>query len=62
MKKILLIILLIINLITALNLTVDAQLIDTISKNHYYNEEIFHDKYLDIYNKCVLTDISDGLN
>jgi photosystem II stability/assembly factor-like uncharacterized protein len=37
-----------------------SQMIDTISKNHFYSNEIFDDKYLDLYNTWVLTDISGG--
>jgi photosystem II stability/assembly factor-like uncharacterized protein len=37
-----------------------AQLPDTLSQNHYYSNEIFPQKYLDIYNRWVLTGISGG--
>ncbi|MBL4715990.1 MAG: T9SS type A sorting domain-containing protein [Bacteroidia bacterium] len=39
-----------------------AQIIDTLTQNHYYSNEIISDDYLDIYNKWNLTDISGGIS
>ena len=52
----------IISILTASVWPAEAQLIDTIAKNHYYEEEIFSDKYLDIYNNWMLTDITGGFS
>ena len=51
----------ILSILTASILPAEAQLNDTISKYHYYGEEIFDYKYLDIYKDWVLTDISGGI-
>ncbi|MGW8316305.1 MAG: T9SS type A sorting domain-containing protein [Bacteroidales bacterium] len=53
------------SLISVLFITVNsgiyAQLTDTLSKNHYYSEEILQSKYLPIYNSWILTRISGGI-
>ena len=54
--------LIIISFLVFLLLPVKAQLTDTISQHHYYQDEIFDGKYLDIYNDWILKNISGGFS
>ena len=44
------------------SLRTEAQLPDSVTKTHYYDEEIFDSEYLDIYNSWELTEITGGLS
>jgi len=51
----------IISLLMLSFLSSEAQLMDTISKNHYYKKEIFDAKYRNIYNEWELKRITGGI-